>query len=238
MEENVKKGKKSKVILILIGIVIYTLLVIYLTVDVYKGILEKRINDAFNETFNEDTLFENQDEENEDNIIINSNDKEDDDISISNKEDNEEASKATKLNFNDTVTKEGKYELTVTGYNIAKKILPPNTSGYYSYYEAKEDGHQYLELKYNYKNLESSGVDADEVATIKIKYADKYEYTGFSVIQDSESDFTYSNITEISPLTVGKLHYLFDIPDEVANGTGSIVATITVGNDVYEITIR
>ncbi len=143
-----------------------------------------------------------------------------------------------KLNLNETATKDNKYELTVIGNNFGKTILPPNTSGYYRYYEAKEDGHQYLEVKYNYKNLGESGVTADDIATMTIKYDNKYEYTGFSVIEDSDSDFTYANITDIAPLTTGKLHYLFDVPDEVVNGSGSIIATIKCGSDTYEITLR
>ena len=46
-------------------------------------------------------------------------------------------------------------------------------------------------------------------------FASKYRYTGFSVIEeDNREDFTYSNITSISPLTTEYLHYLFEIPDE------------------------
>jgi hypothetical protein len=140
--------------------------------------------------------------------------------------------------MNETVTKENQYELTVTGINFGKTILPPNTSGYYSYYEAKADGHQYLEVKYNYKNLSSSNITADDTASMTIKYDNTYLYTGFSVIEDDDSDFTYANITNIAPLTTGKLHYLFDVPDEVVNSSNSIVATIKVGTNTYEITLR
>lgn len=145
---------------------------------------------------------------------------------------------SVKLNLNETVTKENKYELTILGINFAKTILPPNTSSFYSYYEAKTDGHQYLEVKYDYKNLGESNVRADNIASMTIKYDNKYEYTGFCVIEDTDSDFTYANITNIAPLTTGKLHYLFDIPDEVANGEGSIVAKIKCGSDTYEIVLR
>ena len=145
---------------------------------------------------------------------------------------------SVKLNLNETVTKENKYELTILGINFAKTILPPNTSSFYSYYEAKTDGHQYLEVKYDYKNLGESNVRADNIASMTIKYDNKYEYTGFCVIEDTDSDFTYANITNIAPLTTGKLHYLFDVPDEVVNGEGSIVAKIKCGSDTYEIVLR
>lgn len=158
------------------------------------------------------------------------------DISINNSNNNH--NEIVKLNVNETATKENKYELTVLSSNFGKTILPPNTSGYYSYYEAKTDGHQYLEIKYNYKNLGQSNVTADDVVSMTIKYDEKYDYTGFCIIEDEDNDFTYANITSIAPLTTGKLHYLFDVPDEVANSSGSIVATIKCGTDKYEIKLR
>lgn len=161
----------------------------------------------------------------------------DSDISI-NKNTEQEKSDTIKLAMNETVTKDNKYELTIVGTNFGKTILPPNTSSFYTYYEAKTDGHQYLEVKYNYKNLTESNVRADNIASMTIKYDNKYEYTGFCVIEDTDSDFTYANITNIAPLTTGKMHYLFDLPDEVVNGEGSIIATIKCGNDTYEIVVR
>ena len=95
-----------------------------------------------------------------------------------------------------------------------------------------------VEVKYDYKNLEESNDIKKKTASMTIKYDNKYEYTGFCVIEDADSDFTYANITNIAPLTIGKLHYLFDIPDEVAYGNGSIVATIKCGSDTYEIVLR
>ena len=151
---------------------------------------------------------------------------------------NKSSKKSTSIVIDQTVIQEDAYEVTIIGYDFGKKIMPSNPPSYYTYYEAKEDGHQYLDLKLNYKNLEATGIDADTVASAKLKYAGKYEYTSFSVIEDSDGDFTYSNITDISLLTVGKMHYLFEIPDEVADGTESLVATITVKGNTYEFVIR
>ena len=219
-----KKNIKKNIILIIIAIIIYTVIVVQITLKIYTKVL----NDAF-QNITIDSEFENNvNTENDEHNIS--------DISISTNSSND--NNTVKINLNDVISKDSKYEISVIGYNFSKKILPPNTSGYYSYYEAKEDGHQYLDIKLNYKNLAGSEIDADEVGSIKIKFADKYEYTSFSIIEDSDGDFTYSNITPIAPLTTGKLHYLFDIPDEVANSSESIVAYITVGTENYELVIR
>ena len=225
---------KRKSFLILLTVIIYTAVVVVVTVKIDRKIIAYQIQKGFEEAFSFDDV--DFDIDFDDDVDF------DDDIDFkdntSKKKESTPSKKATVLEANQVVTKEGSYELSVTGFDIAKKILPPDTSGAYSYYEVKTDGHQYLDLKIDYKNLEASGISADEAASAKIKYAGKYEYTSFSVIEDGDGDFTYSNITEIAPLTVGKMHYLFDIPDEVANGTDSIVATISVKGNTYEFSIR
>ncbi len=141
------------------------------------------------------------------------------------------------ISFNELVSVNEKYELIIKSFNIKKIIEPPNTTGYYHYYEAS-DGHQYLDIVFDYKNLTTSDVRADKTSSIKIKYDEKYDYSGFSIIEDEENDFTYSNIRNIAPLSTGKIHYLIEIPDEVANNSGSIVATITCGSEKYDLKIR
>ncbi len=216
MEENntMKPKGNSRLVIGLILLVIYTVLVVYGTVKVY------------------DKFFANNSGKS--------------DVSISRKEDNndvtlskrDDSKKAIAVQENETVTKDGKYELTVVGHEFSKRVEPKDTSGFYTYYEAEKEGHQYLDIRYEYKNLDSVEQRSDKVLSMKIKFNDKYEYTGFCIIEKDDGDFTYSNITSIAPLTTGNMHYLFDVPDEVANSEGAVVATLTVGNEVYEVKIR
>ena len=211
---------KSKAFLIGMAILIYTIIVASITVKIDRKIIANNIEKSFQEAFNIDD--------------IESETKKD----VSSKKTEKPSKKVTNIVLNETLTKEDVYEVTVVGFDFGKKIMPPNPPSYYTYYEAKEDGHQYLDLKIDYKNLDATGISADEIASAKIKYAGKYEYTSFSVIEDSDGDFTYSNITNVAPLTVGKMHYLFDVPDEVVDSMESIVATIVVKGDTYEFVIR
>lgn len=211
---------KSKAFIICSAIVIYTIIVASITVKIDRAILANQIQKSFQEAFS----FNDSNEPKTENKVS--------------KKENKPSKKSTSIALDQTVIQEDVYEVTVIGYDFGKKIMPSNPPSYYTYYEAKEEGHQYLDLKLNYKNLEATGIDADTVASAKLKYAGKYEYTSFSVIEDSDGDFTYSNITDISPLTVGKMHYLFEIPDEVADGTEPLVATITVKGNTYEFVIR
>ena len=72
-----------------------------------------------------------------------------------------------------------------------------------------------------------------------MKYADKYEYSGFSTIEeDNRGDFTYSSITSISPLSTEYIHFLFNVPEEVSNTGESIVITFSVDRNTYTFTLR
>ena len=82
-------------------------------------------------------------------------------------------------------------------------------------------------------------VEADDVVGGTITYADEYEYNGFSIVEEqNRGSFTYSNITEISPLAKEYIHLLFEIPKEAAESNEEIIASIVVGKDIYKYKIR
>jgi hypothetical protein len=129
-------------------------------------------------------------------------------------------------------------EFALEFVNIEQKILPPNLGNVYSYYEA-EDGKVYVDFCIAYKNTDTSDIDADEILSAKLMYDDKYEYSGFSIIEEeNRSDFTYSNITSISPLCTEYLHYLFEVPEEVKTSGKSIEITFTIDEVTYTYSVR
>lgn len=116
--------------------------------------------------------------------------------------------------------------------------MPPHPDNWYSHYEA-ESGKKYVDICIGYKNLSDRAIEADEVGGVSLSYADKYQYTGFSVIEeDNRSDFTYSSITSIDPLNTEFIHYLIEVPKEAADGTESLIATLTIQSKSYIIKIR
>ena len=216
MEEK-KNSKNNKTILYLILLLIYSILIILITL---------KIEHTFFIKDNTTQIIKGQDSN--------------DSISIKKETDTVQNTQIKNkiIELNDVVVKEDVYELTYKGSEFTKKVLPPTLTSFYTYYEAKEEGHQYLVIKLDYKNLEGTSVSSDKIATVNVKYNNKYEYTSFPVIVDSDGDFTYANITDINPLAVGQMYYLCDMPDEVANGTESIVAYVKTSNETYEINIR
>ena len=129
-------------------------------------------------------------------------------------------------------------DFTLDFVNITNDVLPPSPSSYYSHYEA-EDGKLYADICISYKNLETANVEADDVISGKLFYGEYYEYTGFSIIEeDNRGDFTYSNITEISPLSTEYLHYLFEIPEEAKDSEYSLVAEIVIKDEKYTVNVK
>lgn len=145
---------------------------------------------------------------------------------------------ATPIAVQQTISIPDVCEFYVDYSDITSRVMPPQPGDWYSYYGA-EDGKVYVDFCVAYKNLETTSVDADSVISAKLMYADKYEYTGFSMIEeDSRSDFTYSNITSIAPLTTEYLHYLFEVPAEVETSGERVEIFFVIGGNTYSYSVR
>ena len=131
-----------------------------------------------------------------------------------------------------------KCNFTVDNIDITDDVIPPAADNFYSHYKA-EDGKVYVDFCIEYTNNETSDIEADKVMSGKLYYNGKYEYSGFSIIEkDNRSDFTYTNITSIAPLTSEYVHYLFSVPEEVATSNGEIILIMTIGEFGYKVIVR
>ena len=129
-------------------------------------------------------------------------------------------------------------EFYVDYTNITNDVVPPKANGWYSHYEA-EKGKAYVDFCIAYKNLSSTDQSADDILHATLIYGGKYQYSGFSMIEeDNRSDFTYSNITSIAPLSTEYLHYLFEVPDEVQSSSGDLAIFFTLGGNSYTVAVR
>ncbi len=134
------------------------------------------------------------------------------------------------------VTKNAEFNIDYS--QITNDVVPPQPGSWYSHYEA-DAGKAYVDVCFAYKNTSGSNVRADDVISAKLKYAGKYDYKGFSMIEeDSRGDFTYSNITSIAPLNTEYIHYLFEVPEEVETSSESIEVTFMVDGNTYTYTVR
>lgn len=130
-------------------------------------------------------------------------------------------------------------EFTLESAKFSKKVIPSNPGTFYTYYEAKEAGTTYLDTIISIKSLLTEAKAADDFASVKLKYNNKYEYKTFSTIENQGGkDFTYTNITSIEPLKSGKLHFLAEVPEEVQNGSEPLSITITINKKDYQFNVR
>lgn len=133
---------------------------------------------------------------------------------------------------------ENKGEFFIDYSAITDDVIPRQASGWYSHYQA-DDGKVYVDFCVAFKNRKAKKVGADEVITATLTYAGKYKYGGFSMIEKGDrSDFTYSNITNIAPLTTEYLHYLFEVPAEVEDSAESIEIEFAIGGNTYSYRVR
>jgi hypothetical protein len=147
----------------------------------------------------------------------------------------EEWKEYPELKKDTALVKEDFAELTLTGASFAKKVAPPKASGFYTYYEVKSNNKVYAHVSIAFKNLMTIGKSASEALSVKLIYDNKYEYSGFSFVEDDGGkDFTYSNITTIDPLTSKNLHYLVDVPSEVQDSSGEVAIIVNVNGEKYK----
>jgi len=124
-----------------------------------------------------------------------------DDSSEEEEDANASAANAVPLAVQETITVADACEFYVEYTNITADVMPPQPGSWYSHYQA-DNGKVYVDLCVAYKNLGTADKGADEILNATLIYGGKYQYTGFSMIEEgNRSDFTYSNITSIAPLS-------------------------------------
>ena len=143
----------------------------------------------------------------------------------------------SEFDIGDTLLYPNVFEIKMTSMEFATAVSPPNPDEYYTYYEVKEPEKVFIHTVFDVKNLKGIALNADEVLEVMAVYDEKYEYTSFSTIEEGNgSDFTYSNITDISPLTYGKLHFLTEVPVEVRDSGKPVKIVIKANNKTLTCT--
>lgn len=146
--------------------------------------------------------------------------------------------KGTPINIGETITTDT-MELTVNKAELTYDVLPDDTSGFYTHYEA-DAGNVYIHLDVDVKNLGKQNLPCDELLKAIADYNGGYTYSGQVVPEDSSTGFTYANITSIKPLETLGIHVLFKCPQEVEETTNPLFLTLEPAGtkNSYILTIR
>lgn len=120
------------------------------------------------------------------------------------------------------------------GTEYTDDLLPSNTSGWYTHYEVDDPtSNTYLVAKFDVTNYQSSAKDCDTFVSVKATYMDKYTYTGFVVMEDTDGE-GFSSYGSIDPLATRHLFFLIEVPKSVSSNPAAL--TIVFGGQEYSFT--
>ena len=141
------------------------------------------------------------------------------------------------INYNQTKTINDFCEFEITNIYFANKILPPNTSGYYRYYESKSSDSTYLDVVMTIKNLDSSIKSSEDFVSVKAVYDNNYTYNSFAVLVGPDGSFNMG-FYGIDPLVTREVHHLISVPVEVESSSKSLVIILQAKGEEYHFIIR
>lgn len=212
-ESEIKTGKKNKKIFLCIAILVYTILIVGVTVKIDRTVLAKQLENSWKNAFSETADSSN----NQANGIFNNTTLETTKPQIETKN----------INLNQTVTIGNVMELTLEASEWLDEIKPSNTSGVYSYYEDK-DGEKYFVVKGKIKNLSGGNLDIDYAHKSQILINDTYEAN--VTIKSEETDGT-SFYGSIKPLQTLNVVIFASVSDELYNICENVELTLNMLSD-------
>ena len=151
-------------------------------------------------------------------------------VSTSNNTKSEETIKISK----DDVIKGKDVEINIENVQFSQDVEPPVKNTFYTHYQVDDSSNTYLYLVLNCKNISTIDLKASSVANVIAKYNNAYTYNSFSTIPDNVTGFTYSNITNIKPLTSQQIYYLAEMPKSIEDETDTpLEVQIKVDDKTY-----
>lgn len=202
----------------ILGLVVYTGLVVFISITLYKGYVSNQINNAIKETFN--------------NVFSTSGDNDSADTNVL-QENKNESIPIKQMKVDDTIITQD-WEITLKGTEFSQDVIPPTPDTFYTHYQIKDTTNTYLVVKLNMKNISTIALYADNNISLKAIYDNKYEYTGFTtLLAQDNSDFDYTNITSIAPLTSRTLYYLVEMPKNITEDEKNIEIQLTAYQTKY-----
>ncbi len=128
-------------------------------------------------------------------------------------------------------------EITLNKVELTYDVLPDDTSGFYTHYQA-EQGEVYISIDIDVYNKAKQNLPCDEIGKVTANYNNGYKYSGYAIVKDSSTGFTYANITNITPLETRGMKWLISCPQEVETSTHPLVLTFTIEGKDFTYTVR
>lgn len=137
-------------------------------------------------------------------------------VSSSNSNNNKNSDYIT-AELNKKITIPNMAEITFSEAVIAEKLLPPDTSGFYTYQPDKEN-EKYIILKGTYKNLLTTEFSSYKNFSGKLKLNDKYEYSDVFIKFATENGHSFEDPKSLQTMNC----YIYvSVPDEILNDSNN-----------------
>lgn len=143
----------------------------------------------------------------------------------------ETASIAKTLNAGDAIEKADYATFTFRGISYGDKLSPSNGENSYSYYSVDDPSNTYLIVEYDITNQAEDQKSADSFLGVKASYLNKYNYTGFLVLENSEGTGFDGYYESIVPLSSRHCYYLIEVPKSVTEN--EVTVTLFFAGDEY-----
>lgn len=136
------------------------------------------------------------------------------------------------------VTVSGEIEAVYRGHEFAKKVKAQNSGAYGNAYENTSENNTYLDVRLEYTYNGSSPIKADRLSSMTLKSSDA-QYSSFAAIEtDDGKNIEFANDIEIKSGASVILHYIFDVPKDMADGSNELDISLYINNVPYTIKLR
>jgi len=142
-------------------------------------------------------------------------------------------SNATVLAAGETIGTEDFAKLVLKDVTYTENLLPKNTSSFYTHYEVDDPSNIYLVANFDITNYQSSAKEIETFVGVTAKYMDKYEYTGFVIVEDLDQT-GFSSYESIAPLTTRNLYYLIEVPKSVIENEAELTIVFNGQEYIYK----
>ena len=210
-EQNIGTGSavaknKKKLIILCAAILVYSLILVGVTVKVDRVVIAKQFEKSWQDAFSE---FEDSFDDDDDFFGISDN---------TGTEESEPEVEAKPISLNKTVTIGDVMELTLESSEWVDEIMPSNTSDFYSY-KSDVEGEKFFVVKGKVKNIAGETIDITYANESQLLINDTYKANVNIEAEESDGSSFYGDIKPLQTLNIvvyaSVSDELFDIADNV-----------------------
>lgn len=125
-------------------------------------------------------------------------------------------------------------EFYVEYAEFTRKVMPPAPNTGYNYYAADE-GKVYIDMCIAYKNTSSKKIRADKAVSAKLEQSEAQTTVAEQL---NRSMFDYANLVNIIPLGTEYIHYIFQVPEEIATNDEPVTISLKIDGNRYTYSVK